>query len=139
MRRDNTDWGTDMKERTIIQLLSAGTPAVLVALCDDGSVWQRSEDNTEQSWQPLLSIPKREPAQSVAVEPRPANMGQRWETEHDDHLRRLWSEHGKLCSEIAAIMARLAHLKSFAGRESAREADRARRAARNAVKPPAYG
>lgn len=134
-----------MTDRKIIQLVSAGSPAVLVALCDDGSAWLRTLDSTEQPWLPLPPIPA--PGTEKVPEARPGNMGQRWEAADDEHLRRLWSEHGKLCSEIAAIMersegaivARLAHLKLFADRESAREADRARRAARNAVMPPAYG
>ncbi|MBF6624434.1 MAG: hypothetical protein ITG05_13075 [Pseudomonas stutzeri] len=132
-----------MTDRKIIQLVSAGSPAVLVALCDDGSAWQRTLDSTEQPWRALPPIPS--PGAERVSEARPGNMGQRWEAADDEHLRRLWGEHGKLCSEIAAIMARsegaivarLAHLKLFADRESAREADRARRAARNAVMPPA--
>lgn len=134
-----------MKSRKIVQLqMNSGTHAALVALCEDGSVWQRSLDATEQPWLMLPPIPANAPATPKATSPstgpKPANTGQRWEAEHDEYLKVLWHQEKKLCSEIGelmqrtegAIAARLAHLEIFADREAARVADQARRDARSA-------
>ena len=132
-----------MKSRKIVQLqMNSGSHAALVALCEDGSVWQRSLDATEQPWLMLPPIPAKAPAAPNATNslsaPKPANTGQRWEAEHDEYLKVLWHQEKKLCSEIGelmqrtegAISARLAHLDIFVDREAVRVADQARRDAR---------
>ncbi|WP_277962597.1 hypothetical protein [Pseudomonas sp. RIT-To-2] len=126
-----------MKARKIVQLhTSAAATAVLVALCDDGSVWQRSVDAPEAPWARLPGIPADTEADTAT--PKPANTGQRWDAEHDEYVVDLWVHEKKLCAEIAqlmqrtegAILARLAHLHVFPDRDAAREADKARRAER---------
>src|SRR5690606_41854801 len=87
------EYGGSMTDRKIIQLVSAGSPAVLVALCDDGSAWQRTLDNTEQPWRALPPIPS--PGAERVWEARPGNMGQRREGADAEHLRRLGGEPGR--------------------------------------------
>jgi hypothetical protein len=136
-----------LKARKIVQLhMNSGTHAALVALCEDGSLWQRSLDALEQPWTMLPEIPAKAPASvdapKAAAVPKPANTGQRWGPEHDAYLEVLWHRDKKLCAEIGelmqrtegAISARLAHLEIFPDREAARVADQARRDARAAAK-----
>lgn len=123
-----------MKSRKIVQLqMNSGNQAALVALCDDGTVWQRSLEAPEHLWVRLPDIPLD--AEAETDNPKPANTGQRWESEHDEHLVILWHQQKKCCAEIGelmqrtegAILSRLAHLDIFPDRESAREADKVRR------------
>jgi hypothetical protein len=122
-----------LKTRKIVQLqTTAGAPAVLVALCDDGSVWQRTVEAPELPWLKLPDIP------SDTDTAKPANTGQKWDADDDEYVVDLWVHEKKLCAEIAelmqrtegAILSRLAYLQVFADREAAREADKARRQGR---------
>lgn len=117
--------------RKVVQFqVLPGAPTLLIALCDDGSMWQRNAYPPEADWIRLPDIP-----QATKDATRPAEAGKRWESWHDDQLRTLWSEHQKTCVHIAddmqrtegAIIARLVHLSIYPDRDTAQEADRARR------------
>lgn len=121
----------EMTSRKAVQFqVVPGAPALLIALCDDGSMWQRNAYPPEAEWIRLPDIP-----QATKDAARPAATGKRWESWHDDRLRILWSEHKKTCVHIAdemqrtegAIIARLVHLGIYPDRDTAREADRVRR------------
>lgn len=129
-----------MRKIIQIQALALAEPQ-LIALCNDGTLWQRALA-PNAAWHPIEGIPdlavqsEGEPAPTTGPTPtKPEAAGKRWLEIDDAELAERWCQMKQSSDQIAecmrrtegAIIARLVNLDFFPDRDAAREEDQRRR------------